>query len=130
MKKNNIQLQDGLSLSQFFATYGTDEQCEAVLEKSRWPNGYRCPKCNCAHPYVYMKKTVKVYQCSNCRKQVSLTEGTIFHSTKLSLIKWFQAMFFMTQNKNNISTLELKRHMEGWLFRSLESEAQAYASYV
>jgi len=111
MGKNSIQLQPGLSLSLFIDTYGTEEQCEAVLIKSRWPDGYRCPKCNCAHPYVYWKNKIKTYQCSDCRKQVSLTEGTIFHSTKLPLIKWFQAMFFMTQNKNNISTLELKRHM-------------------
>ena len=111
MKKNDIQLQAGLSLSQFIDNYGTEEQCEAVLEKSRWPNGYRCSKCNCAHPYIYRKKTVKIFQCSNCRKQVSLTEGTIFHSTKLTLVRWFQAMFFMTQNKNNISALELKRHI-------------------
>jgi hypothetical protein len=38
-----------------------------------------------------------------------LIEGTIFHSTKLPLTIWFQAMYFLTQNKNNISTLELRR---------------------
>lgn len=64
MGKNSIQLQAGLSLSQFFTTYGTEEQCEAVLIKSRWPNGYRCPKCNGAHPYVYWKNKVKTYQCN------------------------------------------------------------------
>ena len=93
MKKNNIQLQEGLSLSQFIDRYSTEEKCEAVLYESRWPDGYRCTKCNCALPYVYWKKTVKVYQSSNCRNQVSLTKGTIFHSTKLPLVKWFQAMF-------------------------------------
>jgi len=111
MKKSNHQFQPGLSLTEFIATYGTEEQCEAVLEKSRWPKGYLCPKCSCGHPYIYRKNTLKVFQCSNCRKQVSLTEGTIFHSTKLPLVKWFQAMYFMTQNKNNVSALELKRHI-------------------
>jgi hypothetical protein len=38
-----------------------------------------------------------------------LTEGTIFHSTKLGLTIWFQAMYFLTQNKNNVSALELRR---------------------
>ena len=111
MKKKSIQLQEGLSLSKFLATYGTEEQCEAELEKSRWPEGYLCSKCNSPDPYIYRKKLLKIFQCSNCRDQVSLTQGTIFHSTKLTLIKWFQAMFFMTQNKNNISALELKRHI-------------------
>ena len=111
MKKNRIQLQEGLSLSQFIATYGTEQHCEATLEKSRWPEGFRCPKCGGEHHCFYRRNGVKIFQCSDCRKQVSLTEGTIFHSTKLSLIKWFQAIYFLTQNKNNVSTLELKRHI-------------------
>ena len=51
----------------------------------------------------------RVFQCRDCRTQTSLTEGTIFHSTKLPLTIWFQAMYFLTQNKNNVSTLELRR---------------------
>jgi len=45
MGKNNIQLQAGLSLSQFIDSYGTEQQCEAVLAKSRWPEGFRCQNC-------------------------------------------------------------------------------------
>lgn len=56
-----------------------------------------------------MRGSVKVFQCSICRKQTTLTEDTIFHSTKLPLTKWFQAMYFLTQTKNNISSLEMKR---------------------
>jgi len=54
-------------------------------------------------------KGVKVFQCCQCRTQTTLTEETIFHSTKLPLFKWFQAMYFLSQNKSNISMLELKR---------------------
>lgn len=111
MRKNNIQLQAGLSLSQFINTYGTEQQCEAVLEKSRWPEGFRCQECGSEQHCCYRRDGLLIFQCSACRKKVSLTQGTIFHSTKLPLVKWFQAMFFMTQNKNNISILELKRHM-------------------
>jgi len=56
-----------------------------------------------------MRVGVKVFQCSICRKQTSLTEDTIFHSTNLPLTKWFQAMYFLAQAKNNISSLEMKR---------------------
>jgi transposase-like protein len=111
MAKNWIQMQKGLSFNAFISTYGTEIQCEAAVEKSKWPQGFRCLKCGCDHAYVYRKKTVKVFQCRACRKQVTLTEGTIFQSTKLSLIQWFQAMYLMTQNKNNVSILELKRHI-------------------
>jgi len=40
-----------------------------------------------------------------------LTAGTIFASTKLALTTWFLAMFLLTQQKNGVSALELKRHL-------------------
>ena len=42
---NNLQFQPGLSLSEFLRDYGTQAQCEAALEKARWPAGYLCPAC-------------------------------------------------------------------------------------
>jgi hypothetical protein len=35
----------------------------------------------------------------------------LFHASKLPLTKWFQAIYLVTQNKNNISALSLKRHL-------------------
>lgn len=46
MERNGIQFQKGLSLPEFQRLYGTEEQCEAALEKARWPGGFRCPRCN------------------------------------------------------------------------------------
>lgn len=40
-----------------------------------------------------------------------MTAGTIFEATKLPLLRWFLAMQLMTQAKNNVSALELKRHV-------------------
>ena len=41
----------------------------------------------------------------------SLISGTIFESSKLALPKWFVAMHLITQAKNGVSALELKRHV-------------------
>ena len=109
MKMSKIQLQPGMSLNKFLASYGEEQQCEAVLEYARWSEGFRCPKCNNEHHYRYRRNALRLFQCSNCRTQTSLTEGTIFHSTKLPLTIWFQAMYFLTENKNNVSPLELRR---------------------
>jgi ribosomal protein L37AE/L43A len=111
VKKNWIQVQPGMSLNQFLSRYGEDQQCEAALEDARWPEGFHCPKCSSNRHYRYRRRGQRVFQCCECRTQTSLTEGTIFHATKLSLTIWFQAMFFLTQNKNNVSTLELRRHL-------------------
>lgn len=109
MAISRIQFQKGLSLSEFLDNYGDESQCEYALEKARWPNGFICPKCNGKNYTTFRRGEAKVFQCICCCTQTTLTSGTIFHSTKLPLAKWFQAMFFITQAKNNISALELKR---------------------
>lgn len=109
MKTNRIQFQAGLSLNQFLAKYDNEQQCEEALELARWPEGFCCPKCGSKHHGSYRRKSGKVFQCKDCRTQTSLKEGTIFHSTKLPLTIWFQAMYLLTQNKNNVSILELRR---------------------
>ncbi len=106
---NRIQFQAGMSLTQFLDSYGAEQQCEQVLEQSRWPQGFQCPKCQSKGHSSYRRGGVKVFQCRACRSQTTLTEATIFHSTKLPLTKWFQAMYFLSQNKNNVSILELRR---------------------
>ncbi|AWN14235.1 Transposase [Salinisphaera sp. LB1] len=46
-----------------------------------------------------------------------MTSGTIFASTQLPLTTWFLAMHRMTQAKNNVSALELRRQL-GVSYRS------------
>lgn len=50
-------------------------------------------------------------QCRHCRHQSSLTAGTVFAYSKLPLTVWFLAMYLLTQQKNGISALELKRQL-------------------
>ena len=51
------------------------------------------------------------YQCTACRRQTSLTAGTIFAATKLALRSWFRALYHLTQSKQGISSLELGRRL-------------------
>lgn len=110
MPQNPIQFQKGLSLPDFLKTYGTEEQCEPVLESWRWPGGFVCPSCGRRHEPVRLR-TRALLQCRHCHHQASLTAGTIFAATKLPLTTWFLAMFLLTQQKNGISALALKRHL-------------------
>jgi len=41
---NRIQFQPGLSPPAFLKQFGTEAQCEAALERARWPDGFRCPR--------------------------------------------------------------------------------------
>jgi transposase-like protein len=46
-----------------------------------------------------------------CRNQSSLTSGTIFASSKLPLTTWFLAIFLITQSKEGMSALSLRRFL-------------------
>ena len=116
-KMNQVQFQAGMSLEQFMALYGTQSQCEEALARCRWPGGFACPHCGAHKHYIVWHGKAKTFQCCACTRQTTLTGGTIFHSSKLALTKWFQAMYFLTQAKNNVSALELKR-LIGVCYRS------------
>jgi transposase-like protein len=108
---NRVQYQRGLSMLEFFDSYGTQEQCEALVRRWRWPEGFICPRCGGSWHSEFRRQDRLYFQCSGCRYQCSLLSGTIFESSKLALPKWFLAMHLMTQAKNNVSALELKRHL-------------------
>ncbi len=110
MPKNRVQFQKGLSLPVFQATYGSEAQCAAHLFAWRWPQGFVCPACGHADGYTEVK-TRGLLQCKHCRHQTSLTAETIFAYTKLPLTIWFLALYLLTQQKNGISALELKRQL-------------------
>jgi transposase-like protein len=111
MPQNPIQFQPGMSLDDFFARFGTEVRCAAALEAARWPQGFVCPHCGAkAHSRFHVDGRA-YWQCAQCRVQTSLTCGTLFENSKLPLTKWFQAMYLVTQNKNDLSALSLKRHL-------------------
>jgi transposase-like protein len=51
----------------------------------------------------------RVWKCYACRKQFSVTTGTIFHGTKVSLEIWAFIFFEMCANKNGLAAREVQR---------------------
>ena len=92
MAMNRIQFQPGLSLTEFLELYGTQERCEQALERARWPDGYRCEHCESTHHCIVNAHGRKTYQCHHCHHQTTLKAGTIFHASKLPLVRWFQPL--------------------------------------
>lgn len=111
MAINRVQFQAGLSMAEFLERYGTEEQCHAALVTQRWPQGFRCPRCGDSGHGRFLREGRQYWQCQRCRHQTTVTAGTVFEATKLPLTRWFLAMHLLTQAKNNVSALELKRHL-------------------
>ena len=136
MARNPIQFGKGLSLSEFQERCGSEEQCRQAVVAWRWPKGFVCPACG-GHDHAIVGKR-RLYLCHGCRKQTSVTAGTVFENSLLSLTKWFQASWLITQSKNSISTLELSRQIgvkwdTAWRLRqklaSVMAEVEARRSF-
>lgn len=109
MARNRIQFQKGLSEAGFATLYGTEDRCRTALSIWRWPNGFVCPACGGTDHCIVGPR--QLYQCNACRRQTSLTAGTVFASTKVPLTTWFRAMYLITQTKQGISSIELGRRL-------------------
>src|SRR3954468_8155663 len=99
----------GLSEAAFRERFGTEAACREALFATRWREGLTCPACG--HRGFCALRTRKVFQCNRCKKQLSLTAGTVFRDTKLPLTAWFSAIYHLTQSKNGISSIELARRL-------------------
>ena len=111
MATNRVQFQRGLSMTEFFERYGTEDKCRDALAAARWPRGFVCPACGGAARSAFEREQMRYWQCAACAHQTSLISGTMFQGTKLALRVWFQAMQLLTQSKNNVSALELRRQL-------------------
>jgi transposase-like protein len=103
----------------------TDYDAYEYMETLRWPDGeVVCPHCgvlSTAHYYLNpadgMSRATtrgslsqrRVWKCKDCRKQFSVTTGTVFHGSKVSLRIWLFVFFEMCANKNGIAAREISR---------------------
>jgi hypothetical protein len=94
------------NLKEFDIRFGSEEACREYLLQLRWPDGFRCPRCGCRESSPV--RTV-LLRCRDCRHQTSVTAGTIFQDTRTSFRLWFQAMWWVTTQKNGSSALGLQR---------------------
>jgi len=132
MAANHVQMQPGLSMFEFLQRYGTEGQCETAVEAARWPSGFVCPRCETRSSYAFRRGGQPYRECTGCGYQCSLIAGTMFQASKLPLTRWFMAMQLLSQAKNNVAALELRRQLgvsypTAWLLKHKIMEAMRQA---
>lgn len=94
------------------------QQCREYLEQARWPNGPACPRCGVMEPYRITRRSktknnvTTLFKCRGCKRQFTVTVGTIFEDSKIPLNKWFTAIFLMCSSKKGISAHQLHRMLK------------------
>ncbi len=86
------------------------EYSREKLFKMRWSEGFICP--HCGNKTYYYHRQRHLYQCTECKYQVSVTAGTALHKTRVPLVKWFWAMYLICCDKRGISALELSKKLQ------------------
>ena len=98
------------SLIQIADYFNTEAKCKQAIAQERWGEGNAvCPYCGCTHTYMTAEGR---YICKDCAKHFSVTVGTIFENTKVSLRKWFMAMYLVSSHKKGVSSLQLSRDIK------------------
>lgn len=91
----------------------TEDTAREVLEKMLWPNGAICPHCQSTESYKLTGKATRpgVYKCATCRKQFTVTVGTIFEGSRIPLNKWLIAVYLMSSSKKGMSAHQIHRQL-------------------
>ena len=99
------------NIIQLVETFKTENDCHNYLAKQRWINKIICPYCNSTHIYTCHSKRFSYvsYRCKKCKKDFSARTGTIFAETKLSLRKWFMAIFLLINHSKGYSSVQLAK---------------------
>ena len=109
-KKNINDLRDFDRFFELLTYFDTEERCIEYFAQLRWNGKPQCPYCQHEHAYELKGKTRR-WKCASCRQQFSVRVGTIFEDSKISLRKWFFAVYLATAHKKGISSHQLARDL-------------------
>jgi transposase-like protein len=92
--------------------YNDENAAREHLEAIRWPDGPICPHCGSVNNAKRLEgKAARpgLLNCRDCRKQFSVTVGTVFERSKIPLTKWLACSYLMASSKKGISSHQIHR---------------------
>jgi len=105
----DISEEETMNVEQLRKIFPDETSCRAFFESVIWPEGPVCPRCQSRHAWCFQSPRVRpgLYECSDCHHQFTVTAGTPFHSTKLSLWTWIQVMYSMLCSSKGASSVAI-----------------------
>ena len=90
--------------------FQTPELAREWLEKTRWPEGPICSHCGTFN-HAYKTKKAGWYRCAEkeCRKDFTVTTGTVMERSHIPLNKWLMGFYLMSASKKGVSAHQLHR---------------------
>jgi transposase-like protein len=112
-------------MQDFMDRFATEESCRQYIADVRWNDSPICPKCGASTLWRIRRGVLK---CRSCRRDISITAGTVFGNSRIPLRLWFQALWLVIVQKNGVSAqglaraIGITREKTGWqLLRRIRS---------
>jgi transposase-like protein len=84
----------------------TEDRSRELLERLRWPDGVRCPRCDALTGISRIRRRGQ-FECDACGYQFSVRVGTVLQGSRLPLSTWVLAVRLMTETDHGVSANRL-----------------------
>lgn len=91
--------------------FQTESAARAFIEALRWPDERVCGKCGAVGESTATKREGR-YRCNACRKDFTVTTGTVMESSHIKLHVWLMAFYLMAASKKGMSAHQLHRALD------------------
>jgi transposase-like protein len=109
-----------LDLTSLAREYSDEASARLKFEEMRWGKGCKdvtCPKCGVVgQPNSYRVKVMPgsstregLWRCRSCKKQFTVTLGTVFEDSHVPLSKWLLALYLLASSKKGMSAHQIHR---------------------
>ena len=101
----------GITLLEATRRFATVAQAEEWFVEQRWPDGVACPRCGSTEVSARPNRKPQPFRCRACRKDFSVTVGTLLHGSHIPLNKWAIAFFLYSTSLKGVSSMKLHRDL-------------------
>jgi transposase-like protein len=109
---------DTKNLSELAKYFSDEDAARGLLEDMRWGGAPACPHCGGLEPYTLTAKATStkpgrkgLYKCRACRKQFTVTVGTVFEDSRIPISKWLLAIHLIGSSKKGMSAHQIHRNL-------------------
>lgn len=89
-----------------------DAACAAHLELVRWLEGFVCQYCaGLGEPSRFANRSSVVLRCRHCKRDTSLTAGTVMQRTHTPISIWFWAAYLVSSQAPGMSAVQFQRQL-------------------
>jgi len=105
-----------INLSKLAKYFSNEDAARDLLEQMRWNGHPTCPHCGGLEPYKLTPKATSkkpgrkgLYKCKACRKQFTVTVGTVFEDSRIPISKWLLGIHLISSSKKGMSAHQIHR---------------------